>query len=170
MKFQTAKKKAEPFFDIIRKIILFFTYVSGFAVFVMIGVTAADVILRVFKIGITGAYDIVRIAGVIAITCSLPYVTAVKGHIAIEFFYQNFSRAGRIFLDSAFRIITLLLFGILIYRFFLYSSSLFSSGQVMPTLKIPVFWIPLMIGASFILVCLTVFYHLIHPGKEMIKP
>ena len=163
-------KKTERFFNIVRKIILFFTYLSGASVFLMIVVTAADVFLRIFSIGITGAYDIVRIAGVIAITCALPYVTAVKGHIAIEFFYHNFSRAGRIILDSLFRIITLVLFSIIIYRNFLYSLSLYSSGQVMPTLRIPVFWIPLMIGLSFILVCLTVFYHLIHPGKEMIKP
>ncbi len=168
--FGTMIKKAEPFFDVIRKIILFFTYVSGGAVFVMIAVTAVDVVLRIFNVGITGAYDIVRIAGLTAITCALPYVTAVKGHIAIEFFYQNFSRTGRILLDTGFRIITIILFCVLIYRNYLYSLSLYSSGQVMMTLKIPVFWMPLMIGFSLMLVCITVFYHLIHPGKEMIKP
>lgn len=149
---------------------MFFTYISGGAVFVMILVTTADVLLRIFNIGITGAYDIVRIAGVTSIAFALPYVTAVKGHVAIEFFYHYFSFIGRIILDSLFRLITLSLFGILIYRNILYSITLFKSAQVMPTLKIPVFWIPIIIAVSFTLVCITVFYHLIHPGKEMIKP
>ena len=171
-KVQPVKKRetGEAFFNKIRSIILFFTYISGAAVFVMILVTTADVVLRIFNIGIAGAYDIVRIAGVTSIAFALPYVTAVKGHVAIEFFYHNFSLAGRIILDSLFRIITLSLFGILIYRNILYSFTLFKSAQVMPTLKIPVFWIPVIIAVSLTLVCITVFYHLIHPGKEMIKP
>jgi len=166
---QALNRKAEPFFDVLRKIVHAFAFLSGAAVFAMIAVTAADVLLRIFKVGIPGAYDLVRIAGVVAITCSLPYVTAVKGHIAIEFFYQNFSRGGRIFLDTAFRLLILVLFAVLVQRNVLYSFSLYSSGEVMPTLRIPIFWIPLMIGFSFILVWLIVLYHILHPGKEMIK-
>lgn len=168
--FSSSLKKGERFFSFARKIILMLAYVSGVSVFAMIVVTVLDVGLRIFGIGITGAYDIVRIAGLIAITCALPYVTAVKGHIAIEFFYHNFSILGRIILDSLFRIITLVLFSVLIYRNVLYAINMYSSGQVMMTLKIPVFWMPLMIGFSLVFVCIAVFYHLLHPGKEMIKP
>lgn len=163
-------EKLEPFFNIVKKIIYLFAFISGAAVFVMIGITVADVTLRIFGFGITGAYDVVRIAGAVAISFALPYVTAVKGHIAIEFFYHSFSKTGRVILDSSFRIVTIVLLVLLVQRNFLYFLSLRASGQVMPTLGVPVFWIPLLIGLSFILVCITVFYHLLHPGKEMIKP
>ena len=106
----TAAEVAEHFFNIVRKIILFFTFISGAAIFVMIGVTITDIVLRFFKSGVTGAYDIVCLAGAVSVVCALPYVTAVKGHIAIEFFYQKAGRWGRILLDTVFRLILLVLF------------------------------------------------------------
>jgi TRAP-type C4-dicarboxylate transport system permease small subunit len=160
----------ETFFTYTRKLILVFAFAAGVAVLVMMSVTVADVVLRVFNVGIVGAYDIVRVAGVVAIACGLPYVTAVKGHIAIEFFYQNLNRIGRILVDTVFRFAALLLFGFLIYKCIYYGISLYTSGEVMPTLRIPVFWIPFLISFNLLLVFLAVFYHLLRPGKEMVKP
>lgn len=154
----------------IRQVVRLFALLAGIAVLVMIGVTVIDVVARIFNIGIVGAYDIVQIAGVIAIGCGLPYVTAVKGHIAIEFFYQNLNRIGRIAVDTLFRLAALTLFGFLVYKSIDYGLSLYASGEVMPTLQIPVFWIPLLIGINLMLVSLVILYHLLHPGKEMIKP
>ena len=160
----------EAVFHYIQKVILASALAAGIAVLVMIGVTATDVVLRIFNVGIVGAYDIVRVAGVVAIACGLPYVTAVKGHIAIEFFYQNLNRLGRILVDTVFRLSALLLFGLIVYKCIDYGLSLYESGEVMPTLRIPVFWIPFLISFNMLLVFLTVFYHLLRPGKELIKP
>ncbi len=159
----------ELFYAFLRKLIIALAIISGLAVVAMIGVTVVDVVLRIFRTGIRGAYDIVRVAGVIAITCSLPYVTAIKGHIAIEFFYHRFAKRGRLALDIFFRVISLGLFGLLVYQNIGYGKMLLDSRQVMPTLAIPVFWIPWMISFSCLLIFLTVLYHLFHPGKELIK-
>lgn len=159
----------EAFYSGIRRIIIVLALIAGLAILVMIGVTVIDVILRIFGTGITGAYDIVRIMGIIAISFSLPYVTAIKGHIAIEFFYHRFSRTGRIILDSSFRTISVLVFLLLAWRNILYGLLLLNSNQVMQTLPIPVFWIPWMISLSCVLMILTILYHLFHPGKELVK-
>lgn len=159
----------EAFYSGIRRIIIVLALIAGLAILVMIGVTVTDVILRIFGTGITGAYDIVRIMGIIAISFSLPYVTAIKGHIAIEFFYHRFSRTGRIILDSSFRTISVLVFLLLAWRNILYGLLLLNSNQVMQTLPIPVFWIPWMISLSCVLMILTILYHLFHPGKELVK-
>ena len=143
---------------------------AGAAILVMIGVTLSDIILRIFKTGIKGAYDIVRVAGVISISCALPYLTAVKGHIAIEFLYQHLSKVGRVILDSLFRLISIGLFGFLVVYGIKHGLSLWESGQMMMTLKIPIFWIPFLISFNSLLMMIIIFYHLIHPGKEMIKP
>lgn len=153
-----------------RGIVLSLALVAGLAILAMIGITVSDVVLRLFKKSIFGAYDLVRIAGVIAITCSLPYVTAIKGHIAIEFLHHRLSKRGRFLLDGAFRILTLLLLGLLAVRCWIYGLLLLRSNQVMPTLSIPVFWIPWMTAFCFVFVAVAVFYHLVHPGKEFIKP
>lgn len=160
----------DPFFSVVRSVILVLAMVSGIAIFVMIGTTVIDVILRIFGTGIVGAYDVVRICGVISIACGLPYITAVKGHIAIEFFYQRFSRRGRVLLDALFRLVALALFGFLVYRNIEYGLSLRETGELMPTLGVPVFWIPFLVSFDSLLVVIVVTYHLLHPGKEMIKP
>ncbi len=159
----------ERLYNPVRKIILALAMLAGLAILAMIAVTAVDIGLRLFKGALRGAYDIVRVGAVIAISCSLPYVTAIKGHIAIEFFYHRFSPKGRLVLDSSFRIISLALFAVLCIRSALYGNMLLASAQVMPTLSIPVFWIPWLISLCFALIFLTVLYHLLHPGKELIK-
>lgn len=158
----------EPFFRVVRRLIIVFALIAGTAVLVMMGITVADVVLRVFKVGIIGAYDIVCICAVVAIACALPYITAVKGHIAIEFFYRSFSRTGRRILDLVFRFVALVLFGFLVYQNIRYGLSLHAAGELMPTLKTPVFWMPLLIAFNAVLVFIVIVYHLLHPGEEMI--
>jgi len=158
----------DPFFRIVRRIILGFAIAAGVAVLVMMGVTVLDVVLRIFKVGIIGAYDIVRICGALAISCALPYITAVKGHIAIEFLHRRISGSGRMAVDVLFRLIALALFGFLMVQNVRYGFSLRAAGEQMPTLKVSVFWIPMIIAVNALLVCLVLIYHLLHPDEEMI--
>ena len=167
---QSIRGRTENFFNILRKVIVFLAFISGAAIFVMIGITVTDIILRLFRSGITGAFDIVCLAGAVSVACALPYVTAVKGHIAIEFFYHKAGKIGRILLDSSFRLLALALFAFLAYRNMNYGLYLLSTGQVMPTLGVPIFWLPFLLSLVFVLLFFIAFYHLINPGKGMIKP
>jgi len=158
------------FFSWMSRLILALAYIAGGAILLMMGVTVLDVILRIFNVGITGAYDLVRAFGVIAVSCALPYVTASKGHIAIEFFYHKCGRTGRFILDFIFRVSALIIFGLLTVHTFLHGISLFQSGEVFPNLGMPVFWIPFVISLNCFLMMIVFVFHLIHPGKEYIKP
>lgn len=158
------------FFTIISRIIKAFAYIAGAAVLLMMGITVVDVILRLFNVGITGAYDLVRACGAISIACGLPYLTAVKGHIAIEFFYHKSGKAGRVIMDMLIRISSLLVFGLLAFHTFRHGLSLLEKGEVFPNLGMPVFWIPLVISINCGLMMIVFIYHMIHPGKEYIKP
>lgn len=158
------------FFEVTGRIIKALAYVAGAAVILMMLITVIDVLLRLFNIGLTGAYDLVRACGVISVACALPYLTAVKGHIAIEFFYHKCGKIGRIVLDIIFRISSLAIFGLLAFYTFKNGISLFRAGEVFPNLGLPVFWIPLVISLNCILMMVVFVYHLVHPGKEYIKP
>jgi TRAP-type C4-dicarboxylate transport system permease small subunit len=158
------------FFSIISKLILILAYTAGIAIIFMILITTADVILRIFNVGIPGTYDMVRACGAVAVSCALPYLTAVKGHIAIEYFYQKCRRFWRIILDTLLRLSSLVIFGTLGVKIFSHGLNLFKSGEVFPNLGMPVFWIPLLISFNCFLMMIVFFYHLIHPGKELIKP
>ncbi len=158
------------FFSFISRLIILLAYIAGVSIVLMMAITVIDVILRIFNIGITGAYDLVRACGVIAVACALPYVTAAKGHIAIEFFYHKCNRIGRMILDVIFRISSLVIFGGLTIQTFRHGLSLYGSGEVFPNLGLPVFWIPFVISFNCLLMMIVFIYHLIHPGKEFIKP
>ncbi|ORC32770.1 hypothetical protein B4O97_15865 [Marispirochaeta aestuarii] len=158
------------FFSIIRQLIKALAIIAGGAVLLMMGITVIDVLLRLFGTGITGAYDLVRACGVVAVACALPYLTAVKGHIAIEFFYHKCSRLGRLILDSLLRLSALAIFGVLTVQLYRHGLALLASGEVFPNLGLPVFWIPMLVSFNFILMMIVFLYHLTHPGREFIKP
>ena len=158
------------FFSVTRRIITVFAYIAGVSVLIMMTVTVADVIMRLFNSGITGAYDLVRACGAVSVACGLPYLTAVKGHIAIEFFYHKSGKGGRVTMDIIIRLSSILIFGILAYHTFRHGLSLFEKGEVFPNLGLPIFWIPIIISINSVLMMIVFIYHMIHPGKEYIKP
>lgn len=145
-------------------------YVAGAGLMVMVLVTTVDVILRKLSLSLTGAYDVVRIAAVIAVAAALPYTTAIKGHVAIEFFFHKLGRRGRIMVDALMRLGGMALFGLLAWGCVDYGNSLREKGEVSMTLQLPVFWVPYVLAVSCALVVLVKLYHLTHPGKPMIKP
>ena len=157
-------------FSFFSRIILALAYIAGASILIMMTITVVDIILRIFNTGITGAYDMVRACGTVAVACALPYLTAVKGHIAIEFFYHKCGHFWRVILDTILRIASLLIFGILSVKIFQHGLSLYRAGEVFPNLGLPVFWIPFLISFNCFLMMVVFIYHLVHPGKELIKP
>ncbi len=146
--------------------------ISAVSVCATILVVCADIFLRLPFINrpFTGAYDIVRIAGAITLAAALPYTTAVKGHVAIEFFFHKLGRKSRVVVDSGMRLLSIVMFAFIAWRSFLYGFDLYSNNQVSQTLKMPIFWVPMFIGFCCAVVALVIVHHLIYPNKEMIKP
>ncbi len=158
---------------ILRGVVFGLLYLSGASVLVMIGTVCADVVLRLPWINrpFVGAYDIVRICGALTLAAALPYTTAVKGHVAIEYFFHKLNRTSRLVVDSLMRLLSMALFGFLGWRSILYGLELSRPPQrVSQTLQIPLFWVPLVIGFCCFVVVLVVLVHLLYPRREMIKP
>jgi TRAP-type C4-dicarboxylate transport system permease small subunit len=163
---------SNPFYRALRMVVLALAVVAGAGLILMIIVTTADVILRsrIFNKALPGAYDLVRIIGAISLSCALPYTTAIKGHVAIEFVYLKMGRMGRLILDSLVHGGIMALFGLIGWASVQYGNSLYTKGEVSATLQLPIFWVPYVIAFSSLLVMLVTLFHLTHPGKEMIKP
>jgi TRAP-type C4-dicarboxylate transport system permease small subunit len=143
---------------------------SGLAVLSMIALTTADIVLRTFANGLKGSYDLVRIAGALSIALALPYTTAVKGHVAVEFFFQKMNRTGRIVVDSLCRVLVIGLLSTLSWQCVVYGNILRRTGQVSLTLQIPMYWLAYVIGIALAVTVLVKVHNLLHPGREMIKP
>jgi TRAP-type C4-dicarboxylate transport system permease small subunit len=154
----------------LRVLVRALAYVAGASLLVMVLVTSVDVVLRKFNLSLTGAYDLVKIAAAITAAAALPYTTAIKGHVAIEFFFQRLGHRGRIVVDAVMRLGGMALFGLLAWGCAAYGYSLRTKGEVSMTLQLPVFWVPYVLAGSCVLVVLIKLYHLTHPGKPMIEP
>lgn len=159
------------------KVVIFaLAAVSGLSLFVMIGAICLDVILRLQwvnkAVGVTlvGVFDVVRIAGAITLAAALPYTTAVKGHVAIEYFFHRLNRTSRLVVDSLMRLLSMGLFGFLGWRSIVYGVDLRRVGQVTQTLEWPIFWLPWFIGVCCFVVMLVITFHLLCPKRELIKP
>lgn len=156
--------------DILSLWIMGMAWIAGMAVVFMMGVTCVDVISRLIYRPLTGTYDLVRISGAVAIACAVPYTTAIKGHVAIEYFFHKLGLRGRLIVDTVMRVLMIVLFGVFAWQSIRYGQTLRNAGQVTLTLQIPVFWIPFLISLSCFLSMGVVVHNLFHPGKEMIKP
>ena len=144
--------------------------VGGCAVAGIVLVTVGDVVGRRFGLPVKGAYDLVRVLGAVAMACALPLTKAVKGHIAIEYFFQKMGARGRAATDTLMRLVLLALFGLLAWQFVLQGNAFLESGEVTATLHMPMFWVPWLAALACLVTAGVTLWHLLHPGRSMIRP
>ena len=155
---------------VLRGLIHAMSVVGGLAVGGLIAVTVADVAGRRVGLPVKGAYDLVRVLGAIAMGCALPLTKAVKGHIAIEYFFQKMGRRGRAITDTAMRLVLLALFGLLTWQFALQGLRFREGGEVTATLHMPMFWVPWLVALACLATAGVTLWHLLHPGRSMMRP
>ena len=156
---------------IVKAVIMIMAYTAAAAVCVMVVTTCLDVVLRkLHNAPLPGAFDIVTLAGAVCISCALPYTTAVKGHVSIELFFHKLPRRGRIIVDTSWRLLAIVLFVLMSRRCVLQGSSMYRSGEVTPTLQVPMFWTLHMLAFSCGLTTLVIIHNMLHPNRELIKP
>jgi TRAP-type C4-dicarboxylate transport system permease small subunit len=146
------------------------TALSCLGLVAMMAVICGDVALRLAGHPVKGAYDVVRVAGAVTIACALPITTAMKGHVAIEYFFQKLGRPWRVAVDSVMRLLTIGAFLLAAYECVGYGQRFLKNGQVTDTIELPIFWVPWLMAASFAVTALVVVFHLVYPGREMVKP
>jgi TRAP-type C4-dicarboxylate transport system permease small subunit len=161
---------SDTYHHALRKIVMALAYVACASLMVMVIVTSIEVVLRIFRLTMTGAYDIVKIAATLTMAAALPYTTAIKGHVAIEYFFHKLSGRGRIVVDTLMRVSAMALFSLLAWGCVDYGNSLRAKGEVSMTLQLPIFWVPYVLAAACVLVVLIKIYHLTHPGKSLLQP
>jgi len=124
-----------------------FNWVAAAALVGMMLLTCADVVLRrSFNHPIPGTYEIVGLLGALLISFALAYTTAQKGHIAVEFLVQRFSKNIQRVIDAVNQLFGIMLFVILSWQSILYAMDLKESGEVSMTVQMPIH--PFVFGIS----------------------
>lgn len=145
------------------------TAISGTSLAAAILVVCLDVVMRTCGHPLKGVYDLVRIAGAIMAACALPYTTAVKGHVAVEYFFLKLNRSGRFWVDATMRLVMIAALLCAAWACVGYGQSFLRGNQVSDTIELPIFWVPWLMAVAFTVSALVVLFHLLHPGEELMR-
>jgi len=145
------------------------TVLSCAALIVMALVTCFDIVLRLCRIPVKGAYDIVRIAGAISVACAIPLTTAMKGHVAIEYFFHKLNRRGRVIVDSLMRVLMIVGFAVAAWACCGYGMQFLRNREVTDTIELPMFWVPWLMAFALAVTSVVVCFHLLYPGRELMR-
>jgi len=129
--------------------------VAGASLAVLMLLTIGDVALRMLGRPIVGTYELVGLAGAIAIGFALPLTSWARGHIYVDTFEARLPRALRVALTVLTRLLVLGLFVVIGWNLFKYAADLRAAGEVTPTLRVPFFPIAFGVGAACLAQCLV---------------
>jgi TRAP-type C4-dicarboxylate transport system permease small subunit len=143
--------------------------VGAAALFGMAVLTCADVIGRLFKYPIFGSIELVSFMGVLTVAMALPITQLTKGHIGVELFVDKLPRKGRLFIELCTELVSLVLFIIITWRMFLFSSKLKASGEVSMNLHLPEYAIVFVLAITCIVLCLVLVLSIATTFNKLVK-
>lgn len=94
----------------LNKVVDVCAFIAGISLTIMMLITAADVIMRLFGTSIIGAYELVEFLMGITVPLALCYCEKHREHICVDLIMQKFSVAVRRWTDLVTSILVLLLF------------------------------------------------------------
>ncbi len=147
-----------------------FNYLACMAVVIMMLLTCADVILRLFSHPILGTYELVGFLGAVVISFALAYTSLEKGHIAVELLVDRLPKRLQAFINAVNGLISVVLFSLITWQSFVYAGDLRGSGEVSLTLQIPTYPFVYGISVGCGLLCLVLLTDAIRSfGKATVK-
>lgn len=146
-----------------------FNALAASAVILMMLLTCADVILRMFRRPIPGTYEIMGFLGTVVIAFALAYTSLEKGHIAVEILVGRLPRRIKAAVETFASLIGVSLFALLTWQSLAYAADLRDSGEVSVTLTMPIYPFILGIAAGSGLLCLVLLVESMRSAKRMSK-
>jgi len=116
-----------------------FNALAGGAVVLMMLLTCADVVLRLFRLPIPGTYELVGFLGTVVISFSLAYTSLQRGHIAVEVVAEKLPRRMQTGIEAVVALIGAALFALVAWQSAAYGTDLRQSGEVSVTLAMPIY-------------------------------
>ena len=130
-------------------------WIAAWSLVGMMALTCADIVLRLFRHPIPGAYDMVGFLGAVAVSFALMQTTIDRGHVAVQVLVQRLPQA----MQKAIFLITqsmgVILLALLSVESVRYGTDLWRAGEVSMTLEIPYYPVLYGIATCAALTCLV---------------
>ncbi len=137
----------QVFLNLTRQMSRSINVVAGVAMTFIMLITVLDVILRWFRMPITGTYELVAFSGAVVVGFALPLTSFMRGHIYVDFLIMKLPLRARTFCNGLTRCLGIILFCLIGWNLFKVGMSLQKSGEVSMTLKLPFY--PVAYGVAF---------------------
>ncbi len=145
------------FINTIERTISVMRVIAGIALTLIIVLTVADVGLRAFGRPILGTYEIVGMAGGVVIGFITPFTSWVRGHIFMDFVLDMLSPGAKKAFEVMTRCVGVCLFLMISWNMTKIARSLYSAGEVSPTLQVPFYPIAFGVAFSFFMLSVVLF-------------
>jgi TRAP-type C4-dicarboxylate transport system permease small subunit len=140
-------------FDILQRTSRTLSFIAGIALTFMMFITVADVLLRAGGHPIIGTYEVVALSLALVIGFSLPKVSLDRQQIYMDFLVEKLSKRNQAIMKTFTRILCIILFLLIGYNLFSVGNEFHSSGEVSPTLMLPLFPIAYGVGICCFIEC-----------------
>jgi len=137
------------------RFVRFLYVVGGISLIFIMALTIADVILRLMRMPIVGAYELVCFGSSLVIAFSIPYVSWKRGHIFVDFMINIFPRGVKNGIHSVTRCLAIVLFILAGWNLIKYALDLYRAGEVSPTLMLPYYPFVFTVGICCFFQCLS---------------
>jgi TRAP-type C4-dicarboxylate transport system permease small subunit len=152
----------------VHKICISLEVIAGVALTFMMVLTTLDVVLKLFRMPIIGAYDLIAFACGIAISFAIPITSWLQGHVAVDFLCEKLPATIRPFWFGILRIVNGTIFFIIGLYLFRLGFDYMKTGEVCVTLRLPLAPIALGMGCACFCQCLVMIAELLkiaRPGE-----
>lgn len=144
--------------ELLRKLLMIFASAA------LLGVTllaTLNVALRIFRVPVSGTYEIVSFLGAIVTAGALGYTQKRKCHIVVDILSDKYPPRLKRVVDQLSHVIMFFLFCIVSWQTMLYGRRLALAGEVSETLKIPFQPFVYVVAIGFGVLALTILLDLI---------
>jgi len=148
-------------FKTLRFISKLLNIIAGIAVTVMMLLTVADVLLRAGGHPIIGTYEIVSLLLALVIGFGIPQVSLDRGNVYMDLLLEKLSKRGRKVMNTATRVLCLILFAPLGYNLFNVGARFHASGEVSATIKIPFYPVAYGVAVCCLLECCVFIFDIV---------
>jgi len=120
-----------------------------------------NVALRIFRVPVSGTYEVVSFLGAVVTAGALGYTQKRKDHIVVDILSEKFPAPVKRVLDRMSYLLILVFFSIVSWQTFVYGKRLMRTGELSETLKIAYYPFVFLVGVGFAVLALTSFLDLI---------
>jgi TRAP-type C4-dicarboxylate transport system permease small subunit len=139
--------------------------IAGIAITFIMLLTVLDVILRGFRMPITGAYELVAFSGAIVIGFALPLTSFLRGQIYVDFLILKLPPRIRKLCHGLTRCLGMSLFFLIGWNLLKVGTDLHKSGEVSMTLKLPFYPVAYAVAFCCFVECLVLASDLVKISK-----